>query len=56
MGVTFRPEGGIVIDDPQIERDIAEICKITGESPEVVILKALQESRERGNFDVGDGI
>jgi hypothetical protein len=42
MGVTFHPDGGIVIDDPEIERDIAEICRITGESPEQAVLISLQ--------------
>jgi hypothetical protein len=47
MGVTFHPDGGIVIDDREIERDIAEICRITGESPEQAVLISFQELVQR---------
>jgi hypothetical protein len=46
VSVTFHPDGGILIDDPKIERIIAEICEITGESPEEAVARAVHEALE----------
>ena len=47
MGVTFHPDGGILIDDPEIEQTIAEICEVTGESSEEAVARAVYEALER---------
>jgi len=46
MSVTFNPNGGIDIDDPELEQKIADLCQLTGETVEVVLLNALRERRE----------
>lgn len=55
MGVTFHPDGGILIDDPEIERIIAEICEITGESAETAIMRAMEEAIEHRKIGRVDG-
>jgi hypothetical protein len=49
MSVIFHPDGSILIDDPEIERDIAGTRKITGESPDEAVIKAVQEALDRRN-------
>jgi hypothetical protein len=47
MSVTFHPDGGFVIDDPEIERTILELCRLTGETPERVVDIAVSEALGR---------
>ena len=55
MGITFHPDGGILIDDPEIEQIIAEMCEITGEPAETAVMRAIEEALEHRKTGRVDG-